>query len=753
MHGSQTEFMSRNFNWFVLISLLHLMNTSTIATQYHDDTLSIRTLPFPLPISTHSGVGGIYNNRLIIHSSFNCSATACSAFAKSIAYSLDISSFQLNISDKYISVPNNPSWLDTYYSWPIWSTSPLDSFFSGAQADGSTQLGDNTYATHYGCCNDGSDTILIYDLSQLQYVDENSYSYQLTGGEYWGACNTNDDNRYIYSIGGYNGTTYNGIVMRFDVQQAAVSAVTLASLTIPRQSCSCAFVLGKLYALGGSPANGVKIGSIEEYDPAMNSWNLISVSLITPRNAHASYTHPNDWIITIGGRDNDNNGAPVEFTDVINGHTSTTEMVYLRKQFMSAMLYYDISTMIIFVIGGNLNGVIHNDTQYIVLSESDAIFPAPTKDPTTEPTNDPSTLPTNVPTASPVSAPTLSTDEPSQTPTDTPSESPWPAPTDRPIATESPASVPTLSVYGAVTTTISFSYSISNESIPDTVITNILLNTTIHIIENNINETLRTDCKQAEGWNISVKINEDSIEITAAIYVCDEESQNRLKATLDQSIHSLEADFVNEINEIDSLLIVADTVQIDVGEIQLNEQEAMISTTQFLNVSSAFSGLRDVSLLPILLGGGFFLIVILLFVAVLYVKRKKSVSEITNNAHAATREVIPVPTTTAKENEQEMQHMENKELGAGRSDMGTLHKTASDSDTVIDNNVTKGRTFGGDKSVDDTNRSVNTVHNRNGDVVNNGNNEVLRNVMDTRDNAQSVNIAARDVMDTKQYIE
>ena len=446
----------------ILSSLSYLYTLSQ--SQLHDSTLSIHTLTPSVPVSTYSGVSGIYNDKLIFHSSFDCNSTHCTPFADNHIFSLDISSLQINANGHTISLSNNPSWTKSSF---LWSSIPgTDSFLLGAQTSGFTQFDQYTYSMNYGCCGTSTDTLLIFDLSALEYIYPSTYNYQMPGGEHHSACNTNDGDKYIYSIGGYNDTNNVdhevAITIRYDIDNQIYEV--LDEMNVARRLPSCVFVLGKLYALGGQDGSG-KLSVIEEYDVDLDQWSIMSVELETPRNQHISVRHPNDWIITIGGRDSSNDGAPVEFTDVINGLTSSTDMEYVRKQFLTATLDYDSNTKIVFMIGGFIDGVRYDDMQYIVLSGDDGIFPtmsptdmpsqSPTKDPTGDPTEDPTSdpteipssdptpAPTNVPTKTPTKDPTIDpTADPTNNPSSTPTTDPTARPSDAPIVPGSPTGAP-----------------------------------------------------------------------------------------------------------------------------------------------------------------------------------------------------------------------------------------------------------------------------------------------------------------------
>ena len=432
--------MSPCNNWLSEILLFHLIISTTQSIQYHDDTLTINSLPFELPVYVYGGVSGLYNNTIIAHSSYFCNITAtCPSYdgIDSFQYSLDISSLQLNTINNTISFPSNPSWILQHIEFPPPENTTID-LPSFTQTTGYTQLNKYTYSMHYGRTPPGTDTLLIYDLSLSEYIDPISYPFQVPNGEYYGACNTNDGSRYIYSIGGQEASsTRINAVIRYDTQNEVFEIID--SLIEVRSRCSCTFVLDKLYALGGN--NNGKLGSIEEYDPSLNQWSLLSVSLITPRNTHMSITHPNNWIITIGGRDGSSNPAPIEITDVINGYTSTTNCSYPRKEFLTVNFNYDQSTKIVFFIGGFISGIKYNDVQYMVLSTDDTFFPTnvPTNiptynlsDPPSTVTSHPSIAPTIEPTFVPSVNPTSPTLEPTVHPTSTST-----APTNVPTQPES----------------------------------------------------------------------------------------------------------------------------------------------------------------------------------------------------------------------------------------------------------------------------------------------------------------------------
>ena len=56
----------------------------------------------------------------------------------------------------------------------------------------------------------------------------------------------------------------------------AAAWVTLAPVITPRQEVAVAAANGKIYLIGGFGAGGVVLSSVEEYDPATNSWRFVA---------------------------------------------------------------------------------------------------------------------------------------------------------------------------------------------------------------------------------------------------------------------------------------------------------------------------------------------------------------------------------------------------------------------------------------------------------------------------------------------
>merc|ERR1712224_898765 len=138
-----------------------------------------------------------------------------------------------------------------------------------------------------------------------------------------------------------------------------------------------------------------------------------------------SINHPNDWILTIGGRQaSDQMADMIELFEPQTGVSIDTGLRISRKNMYRAMLDYDMNTKVLFMWGGlydpaNEKLKVYDDLMYIVLSKGDAI--EPTGSPTAAPSESPTEVPTDAPSESPTVSPTL---EPSMNPTFEPTPSP-----------------------------------------------------------------------------------------------------------------------------------------------------------------------------------------------------------------------------------------------------------------------------------------------------------------------------------------
>jgi N-acetylneuraminic acid mutarotase len=73
----------------------------------------------------------------------------------------------------------------------------------------------------------------------------------------------------------------------------------LAPVQIERQEVAAAASNGKIYVIGGIAANQSILSSVEEYDPATDSWRFVA-PLPRPRHHHAAAV-VGDAIYVIGG--------------------------------------------------------------------------------------------------------------------------------------------------------------------------------------------------------------------------------------------------------------------------------------------------------------------------------------------------------------------------------------------------------------------------------------------------------------------
>eukprot|EP01084_Bolivina_argentea_P091900 165393_1 len=336
----------------------------------YDASLQFHILNLSYPMKTYGGIAAIFNNSLYGFSGFYCETSllsSCGEFTKYIQFTLDISSIHINNNSNEIYFTNPVSWIDSRIT-----TTKINEIHVGTGTSSSTYLNEYAWVMHPGCCTEPTQVALKYSLTDNKYINQTEYHSIIPGETLSDSCNTNDGKTYIYSIGGRNGkqSIVSNKVYRYHIFFNLWEQ--LSDLNIARYASSCTFVNNELYVLGGS---GVVIGSklktIEIY--TNKQWNIIKTTLHTERNHHISITHPNNWIITIGGRDENNNAAVTEIFNPLTEMIAITE-TYSRKQFFHAVYEYDINTYIVFLFGGNFNGNVFDDVQYIVLSSDDQII-------------------------------------------------------------------------------------------------------------------------------------------------------------------------------------------------------------------------------------------------------------------------------------------------------------------------------------------------------------------------------------------
>ncbi len=150
----------------------------------------------------------------------------------------------------------------------------------------------------------------------------------------------------------------------------------LGDLNVARYSASCTMVVDRIYTLPGSSEGGSSLDSIEVYSPERSQWTELNVTLHTARSGHISVSHPNGWIITVGGSTSWYWLDP-SVIEVLNPWTDSVviaDCTYGRQHFSHSVHQYDAERSIVFLFGGILDDVVYDDIRYLVMSKDDEIW-------------------------------------------------------------------------------------------------------------------------------------------------------------------------------------------------------------------------------------------------------------------------------------------------------------------------------------------------------------------------------------------
>eukprot|EP01084_Bolivina_argentea_P111463 198847_1 len=376
--------------------------------------LLLQSLNLTYPSYSFGGASAFYDQNLYAWNGYECInssyTSGCTVNSTNRQYKLNISNISIT-ANREIIVPST-SWQSSVSTQPIDNSYPWPVMITG------TGTSSYTYLNNYGWIlfpDSGAfrtRLALKYDLTKGKYVNFTNYNAIIptVSNKLWsGACNTHDAiNLFIYAIGGRGKDNYeqSNHVYKYDIQNDKWQQ--LSNLLKAVFNPSCAVVNEILYSLGGQSGAGMdsRISSISAYTE--NKWHKVGELNIARHNA-ISFTHPNNWIITIGGDDkSDNPAAIIEIFDPFSKHSFDTNMRFTRRRFYQAQYIYNINTQILFLWGGvnMFSNVVYNDIQYIILSTNDAIYPTST--PTTAPSMSPTVSPTHYPTLSPSHSPTMS---------------------------------------------------------------------------------------------------------------------------------------------------------------------------------------------------------------------------------------------------------------------------------------------------------------------------------------------------------
>ena len=263
---------------------------------------------------------------------------------------------------------------------------------------------------------------------------------------------------------------------------------------------------------------------------------------------------------------------------------------------------------------------------------------APSQDPTQTPTEDPTKSPQNDPTSAPSKDPTI---DPTTDPTNDPTADPTGNPTIEP--TTDPTSFPSRSPItdtshpseycvneNSATLTVSFIYTLTNNSVSRSDVENTLSTTTDTFITNNIAES--TNC-QMTNYSINIGIMDTSQEAAINATLCfDCKNEDELEINYNED--ELERDFI-EIVDTNILSIVSNSTSFNV-EVGVFHDGAVHDqpTTSTVNEESPDNG-QDKSqldiqaaitqnLLMVILGGvALILICCIIVLAIIYRKRSK----------------------------------------------------------------------------------------------------------------------------------
>jgi len=122
--------------------------------------------------------------------------------------------------------------------------------------------------------------------------------------------------KFLYAIGGYNGTYCLGSIESYDVISGSWHQSSV-SMKTPRYSHSSALVNGMLYVFGGSDVGGSYLREGERFDLNANRW--CDIPLLPPDSGRflSSCVAIDDlYILLIGGSDGDNKVSTVQRFDI-----------------------------------------------------------------------------------------------------------------------------------------------------------------------------------------------------------------------------------------------------------------------------------------------------------------------------------------------------------------------------------------------------------------------------------------------------
>eukprot|EP01084_Bolivina_argentea_P100764 180799_1 len=479
-------------------------------------TLSLQSLNITYPSYSYRGAAAIYNKTLYSWNGYECNISNYSQCTMSnqidnttnILHTLDISALSLtsSIGTRTINESHMSSQWQTFPSIdPIFVDPSIGNWPSMRTG---TSTSSYTASSHYGWVifPSGGDyrtkIALKFDLNLKQFVNTSEYEAYIPSPQRWsGSCNANDG-IHIYAINGrgtQNSDNTNNVWI-YHIENNIWTQGSDHPETLFEPSCT--IINGILYSLGGQDSAGPlsRIKAIYGYDTGSDTWinskNKIG-DLIQARHHGISVSHPNNWIITVGGRGtNDLHTDIIELFDPVSGQSFDTQMRYSLQGMYHAKYKYDSQTEILFLWAGeynpnNLHVSIHNEIKYIILSKYDAIYP----------TTSPSTAPTNTPTISPSISPTINTNNPTYIPTYIPTNMPTSNPT------PSPTFNPTLSP--------TFSPSLSPTYFP----TFNPSNSPIYLNEGQVTDFQTTGFEEEKSANIIVNIVENDKWMVIAIVV------------------------------------------------------------------------------------------------------------------------------------------------------------------------------------------------------------------------------------------
>lgn len=365
-----THYLILTMSLFLFITCLPHTTTS----------LNLRILDIKFPMYTYGGVGALYSDLLFGFNGHNCSSsalTSCDQYVDTTHFELDLSS--LRISGDNITLSDTPSWS----GYPI-PPSTLSTFMSqGTGTTSFTRLHEYSWILHPGNRFSPTNVALKYHLLTKQFVNHSVDSaLYIPGPSLSDSCTLNDGTSHIYTIGGRDQNK------RFESNKTYRLHITdgewedMGDLNVARHSASCTLIRGSIYILGGQGDDNEILNSIEMYsseNAEAAQWTELNVTLEIARKNHISVPHPNGWIVTIGGQTTDSTVSPeIEVFDPWTSPISDSMVIsgsnYGRKRFFHAVHEYDAQRTIVFLFGGNFNGLVYDDIRYLVLSKGDAIF-------------------------------------------------------------------------------------------------------------------------------------------------------------------------------------------------------------------------------------------------------------------------------------------------------------------------------------------------------------------------------------------